>query len=69
MGEVLMEGIFQQNLYKWLGDGKMVVRGKGCEGVRQASSVSIVIMLRSRSARSHGLIPGRIKRFVSLPKL
>lgn len=68
-GEVLMEGIFQQNLYKWLvSDGKMVVKGRGCEGVRQASSVSIVIVLRGGSVRSRGLILDRIKRFVSFPK-
>ena len=56
-----MEGIFQQSLYKWLGDGKIVAKGNGCDGVRQASSVSIVIMLRDESARSHGLVPGRIR--------
>jgi hypothetical protein len=27
-GEVLREGIAQQNLYKWLGNGNMGVKGK-----------------------------------------
>ena len=63
-GEVLREGIVQQNLYKWLGNSKMDVKGKGCEGVRQGSSVSIVIRLRGGRARICGVIPGRIKRSV-----